>query len=84
MMIKMLVGLSGPEYTLDPGDMREFPQAEALRLINAGYAVPVSETKVERAVLPAAPEKRDPFDHDDDGKPGGSLPKGKRGSAKKG
>lgn len=58
MEIKMLIGLAGPEYALSPGDIREFPEAEAARLIQAGYATPVAEPKVERAVRPAAVEKR--------------------------
>jgi len=35
-----------------------FSGAEATRLIEAGYAVPVSEPKTERAVKPSVPEKR--------------------------
>jgi hypothetical protein len=52
MRIRMVVGLSGPATSLSPGDEAEFPQAEALRLVEAGYAVPVAEAKVERAVKP--------------------------------
>ncbi|MBZ9973503.1 hypothetical protein LB517_28135 [Mesorhizobium sp. BR1-1-12] len=59
MLIKMLVGLSGSAYSLGPGDERDFPQDEALRLISAGFAVPVAEEKIERAVaVPVAAEKR--------------------------
>lgn len=59
MLIEMLVGLSGPAYSLGPGDERDFPQDEALRLIAAEYAIPVAETKIERAVaVPVAAEKR--------------------------
>lgn len=58
MLIKMLVGLSGPALLLQPGDEHDFPQDEALRLVSADYAVPVSEKKVERAVQMAAPERR--------------------------
>lgn len=58
MLVRLTTGLSGPAYSLGPGDERDFPQDEALRLIAAGYAVPVSETKVERAVKRPAPEKR--------------------------
>lgn len=58
MIVRMLVGLSGPAYTLSPGHERDFPRDEALRLINAGYAVPVVETKAELAIKPPAPEKR--------------------------
>jgi hypothetical protein len=33
MKIKMLVGLAGNEYALSPGDEREFPDAEAIRML---------------------------------------------------
>jgi hypothetical protein len=52
MLVRMVVGLSGPTTNLGPGDEAEFPQAEALRLVEAGYAVPVAEAKIERAVKP--------------------------------
>ncbi|OKP79776.1 hypothetical protein BTE77_06710 [Ensifer adhaerens] len=58
MKIKMLVGLSGNEYSLGPGDEREFPDAEAIRLIGAGFAAPIAAQKVERAVAEQAPERR--------------------------
>ena len=53
MMVRMVVGLAGPTTSLVPGDEAEFPQAEAVRLIEAGYAVPMVEAKIERAVKPA-------------------------------
>lgn len=59
MLIRMTAGLSGPAYSLGPGDKRDFPQDEAIRLIQAGYAVPVTETRVEHAVNVPAPEQRD-------------------------
>ncbi|RVG43590.1 hypothetical protein [Sinorhizobium meliloti] len=58
MNIRMLVGLAGNEYALSPGDEREFPDKEAIRLIDAGYAVPVANQKVERAVATPAVERR--------------------------
>jgi hypothetical protein len=58
MKIKMLVSLAGNEYSLSPGDERDFTQAEAIRLIDAGYAVPVAEEKTERAVAQPAAERR--------------------------
>ncbi|MCJ8051666.1 hypothetical protein GB928_004245 [Shinella curvata] len=58
MNIRMLVGLSGNEYSLSPGDTREFPDAEAIRLIDAGFAIPVVEQPIERAVKAPAPERR--------------------------
>ncbi|UXT48843.1 hypothetical protein FY136_06145 [Agrobacterium tumefaciens] len=41
MKVKLLVGLSGNEYSLSPGDERDFEADEAERLIAAGYAVKV-------------------------------------------
>jgi len=58
MEIRMTVGLAGNEYSLSPGDQRDFPDGEAIRLIESGYAVPVAEVKVERAVAQPSPEKR--------------------------
>ena len=53
MRVRMMVGLSGPTINLIPGDEADFPQAEALRLVEAGFAVPVVEAKIELAVKPA-------------------------------
>ena len=59
MRIRMVVGLSGPAINLIPGDETDMEQAEALRHIAAGNAVPVSEQKIERAVkAPRKAEKR--------------------------
>lgn len=55
MRLRMLVGFAGG-FTLIPGDEAEFADAEAIRLIDAGFAVPAIP-KMERAVK-AAPEKR--------------------------
>jgi hypothetical protein len=46
----MLAGLSGPALTLAPGDEHDFPQADASRLVAAGFAVPVSERTIETTV----------------------------------
>lgn len=46
MLLKMTAGLSGPDFSLSPGDEREFETAEALRLIEAGFAVAAEETTV--------------------------------------
>jgi hypothetical protein len=56
----MMAGLSGPDICLNPGDEHDFPQDEAIRFINAGFAVPVVGETVERAVKPPkkAKEKR--------------------------
>lgn len=39
MKLTMIAGLSGPEFNLAPGDEHEFEDAEAGRLIEAGFAV---------------------------------------------
>lgn len=54
----MLVGLSGPTKYYEPGDIYECDDAEAARLICARYAIPVVETKVERAVAKPIVETR--------------------------
>lgn len=43
MKVKLLVGLSGNDYSLAPGDEFDFSDAEAGRLIEAGYAVKAEE-----------------------------------------
>ncbi|TPK18067.1 hypothetical protein [Mesorhizobium sp. B2-5-7] len=58
MLIRMLVGLSGLGYSLGPGDERDFPQDEALRLISAGFAIPAVEQEIERAVQAPTAERR--------------------------
>lgn len=49
MLLKMTAGLSGPDFNLAPGDEYEFEGEEAVRLVDAGFAV-----EAEPAV-PAAP-----------------------------
>lgn len=59
MKIKMLVSLVGADFSVSPGAEYECSEAEALRHIEAGNAVPVAGEKVERAVKPSAKiEKR--------------------------
>ncbi len=58
MLVRLLTGLSGPLYSLGPGDEREFPDSEATRLVEAGIAIPVAERSVETAVPARAPERR--------------------------
>lgn len=48
MRIRLLVGLSGPTFSLGPGDERDFSNGDAIRLIEAGCAVPVADRDVER------------------------------------
>lgn len=51
MKLKMSVYTAGAEFALAPGDVTErFSDAEAIRLIEKGYAVPVTERRVETAV----------------------------------
>lgn len=59
MKIKMLVAAGGVDFSLKGGDETErFSDREAVRLIEAGYAVPVSAHKIERAVAVPAVETR--------------------------
>jgi hypothetical protein len=58
MLVRMVVGLAGPAYALNPGDERDFPREEAIRLVQAGYAVPAAADDVERTIAPPAPEVR--------------------------
>ena len=51
MLLKMTAGLSGPLFSLGPGDEYEFDDAEAERLVAAGFA-----EKVE-AAQPAPAQK---------------------------
>ncbi|MBX5285175.1 hypothetical protein HJB90_29850 [Rhizobium sp. NLR10a] len=49
MLLKMIAGLSGPEFSLAPGDEREFEDTEAERLIDAGFAVKAEEASAAPA-----------------------------------
>ncbi|MGV6875921.1 hypothetical protein ACUSIJ_24955 [Pseudochelatococcus sp. B33] len=60
MKVRMKVGLSGPAYTLSPGDERDFPDGEAIRLITAGYADPAPGGGIERTVRAPPAETRAP------------------------
>lgn len=51
MKITITTSLSGPTYTLEPGAVADFAEAEAIRLIKAGFAIPTTDDgNVERAV----------------------------------
>ncbi|MBY3268414.1 hypothetical protein HFO05_07280 [Rhizobium laguerreae] len=52
MLLKMTAGLSGPEFNLAPGDEHEFDDAEAERLVDAGFAVKADADDVQ-VVAPA-------------------------------
>jgi len=59
MKLKMLVSMAGVGFALSVHEETErFSDDEATSLIAAGYAVPVAEPKIERAVKQPAPEKR--------------------------
>lgn len=58
MRVRMLVGLSGPAIQLEPGDEHDFLAAEAIRLIDAGFAMPVTSSDIERAVAEPSIEQR--------------------------
>lgn len=53
----MLTSIAGERFAYHTGDEAEFEDAEAIRLVAAGAAVPVSDEKIERAVK-AVPESR--------------------------
>lgn len=58
MKIKMLTSMSGPTMQRNRGDEIDVPDAEAKRLVEAGFAAPAIERKGETAVKAPAPEKR--------------------------
>lgn len=50
MKVKMLTSMAGRDFSLSPGDEHEFSQAEAERLIAAGFCEAVkAEKTVKRA-----------------------------------
>lgn len=59
MLVRMMVDLRGPTMALEPNDEHDFPQDEAIRLIKAGYAVPVAKTEIEVAVKQPPAETRE-------------------------
>ncbi len=56
--VKLLVGLSGPTFSLSPGDEYECADDEAKRLVAADFAVAVAEQKKETAAKRAVKETR--------------------------
>jgi hypothetical protein len=46
----MLTSIAGDGFVLHTGEEGDFEDAEAIRLVAAGAAVPVSDEKTERAV----------------------------------
>jgi hypothetical protein len=50
MKIRMLASFAGADFTVEAGEETErFSHGEALRMIEAGYAVPVAEAARETA-----------------------------------
>ncbi|ESX78249.1 hypothetical protein NKI98_21635 [Mesorhizobium sp. M0222] len=58
MKIKLLVSLAGAQNAFSAGTETDWDDEDAIRLIDAGFALPVSETKIERAVATPAAERR--------------------------
>jgi hypothetical protein len=59
MKIRMLVSIAGKDFALSAGDETErFGDGEAVRLIEAGSAMPISEQTIERTVKVDARETR--------------------------
>ncbi len=55
--VRMLVGLSGPTFYVEPGQAYECDDSEAARLICARYALPWTD-EIETAVIEPAAETR--------------------------
>lgn len=59
MKIRILTSMAGADYALNVGEETErFSDKEATRMIEAGYAVPVAEREIERAMKKPVKEKR--------------------------
>jgi hypothetical protein len=58
MLVRLTTSIAGPGFALYPGDEREFPDAEAIRFIEAGYAVPLGEHVIETATIEPPIERR--------------------------
>lgn len=70
MKIKMVVSVAGADFALSPGDVTErFDASEAIRLIEAGYAVPAGESAPETAVEPPPAETREEGESDPEPEP---------------
>ena len=58
MKVTMLTSIAGPDISLAPGDVHDFPEHEAINFIQAGFAAPFVEEVIERAVKKPSFEKR--------------------------
>ncbi|TIN83108.1 hypothetical protein [Mesorhizobium sp.] len=71
MKIKLLVSLAGTYAAFNAGGEHDWDDEDAIRLIEAGFAVPSAETKIERAVATPSAERRKrdvaPADSNDSG-----------------
>lgn len=53
MLVRMKVGLSGPDLLLNPGDEHPFPDDEAQRLIDADFAERAEPGAIVQTPAPA-------------------------------
>ena len=59
MKLRMVTGIAGVDFSLAPGDLTErFSEAEAIRLVAAGFALPFADVEIERAVAVKPIERR--------------------------
>ncbi|SKA31041.1 hypothetical protein [Consotaella salsifontis] len=59
MKIKMISSVAGVDFALSPGDETDrFGDAEAIRMIEAGFAIPVAGQEMERTVVDHVAERR--------------------------
>lgn len=58
MRITMLVSMGSTDFMVESGDVVDWAQSDAIRLIEAGYAVPFVDAPVERTVKKAPAERR--------------------------
>ena len=58
MRVTMLAGFAGPVVDWPTGSVQDLDDAEAIRMIEAGFALPVATVKAETATLKPSREKR--------------------------
>lgn len=56
MKVRLLTGIAGVNFAFSPGATAEFPDDEARRLIEAGFAELVRDTSVETTIIARPPE----------------------------
>jgi hypothetical protein len=57
MKIKLSTSIAGKTFAYAAGDEADFPEGEALDLIQRGSAVPVRQPKIERATVAKTVER---------------------------